>query len=189
VSGPGDPDGEPELPIDSDLPFPAHGSSQAQATGGPLGRDDTSVWSRRDVIAAIAAGGAIGAVARYALERALPTGSADFPWATFLTNMSGSLILGMLLVVLVERYPDSRYARPFLGTGVLGAYTTFSTYTVETADLTRQGHAGLAATYLLGSLVLGLLCAWLGIAGGGLLCRLGNTEHRTGPDHHTGKQR
>ena len=77
--------------------------------------------------------------------------------------MSGSFVLGILLVLLLERFPPNRYARPFLATGFLGAYTTFSTFSVETDLLVRDGHVGVAVLYVAASLVAGLTAAWLGI--------------------------
>jgi CrcB protein len=121
------------------------------------------------VLGAIAAGGVIGAVARDVIERAFPAGSGAFPWATFTINLSGSLLLGLLLVVVLEVMPPTRYLRPFLATGVLGAFTTFSTFTVETGLLVRDGHVGRAVLYVGTSLASGLLCAWLGVTAGRML--------------------
>ncbi|HEX3813621.1 MAG TPA: fluoride efflux transporter CrcB [Mycobacteriales bacterium] len=139
------------LPIDPDQP----------STG--LRRDLAALRSRWDVLAAVAFGGMTGATARYALSVALPTRSGRFPWGTFLTNVTGCLILGVLLVVLTERFAGHRYLRPFLGTGMIGAYTTFSTYAVEADLLVRDGHSGTAAAYVLLSLVVGLGAVWLGM--------------------------
>src|SRR5262245_29531328 len=88
---------------------------------------DLVVASRRDrlIVGAIALGAMPGAAARYAMSRAVTSPADGFPWATFWTNISGAFLLGALVAWLVARYPDDRYARPFLGTGFLGAYTTF----------------------------------------------------------------
>src|SRR5262249_3453570 len=91
-----------------------------------------------------------------------------FPWATFWTNMSGSFALGFLLILLLERFPPTRYLRPFLTTGVIGAYTTMSTYMVETAVLIKDGHATTGLLYGLGSLAAGLALAYAGIVIGRL---------------------
>lgn len=120
--------------------------------------------ARPDVLAVIAIGGMLGATARLKLSEALHTTADRFPWATFWTNLSGSFLLGFLLVVLLERFPPTRYLRPFLATGILGAYTTMSTYTVETALLFKDGHAATAMLYGLGSVVVGVLLAYAGIA-------------------------
>jgi CrcB protein len=126
---------------------------------------------RLDVLAVIAVGGMIGATARFGLAEALPTEPGHFPWATFWTNLSGSFVLGFLLVLLAERVPTSRYLRPLLATGILGAFTTMSTYTVETALLFKEGHAATASIYGVGSIVLGILLAYAGIVAARLTCR------------------
>lgn len=117
---------------------------------------------RVDVLAVIALGGIVGATARYEVAKALPTPPGTFPWATFWTNMSGSLVLGFLLVVLLDRARSHRLLRPFLATGILGAYTTMSTYLVETAILIKDGHAAVGVTYAVSSVVVGLLLAFAG---------------------------
>lgn len=137
------PDGS--IPVDPDLPTGARRPAR---------------W---DVIAVVAAGGMIGATGRYALSLALPTEPGRFPWGTFVTNVTGAAVLGLLLVLLTERYEAGRYLRPFLGTGVIGAYTTFSTFMVEADLLVRDGHPALAIGYLVGSVLAGLLAVWLGI--------------------------
>jgi len=120
---------------------------------------------RPDVLAVIALGGILGATARYGLARTLPTSPGRFPWATFWTNMSGSLVLGFLVVVLLDRARSHRLLRPFLATGILGAYTTMSTYLVETAVLIKDGHATVGVACALASVVVGLLLAFAGMVG------------------------
>ena len=121
------------------------------------------------VVAVIAAGGALGVAARYGVGQAIPTAAGDFPWATFWINISGSFVLGLFMVVMVERLGPARYLRPFFGTGFIGAFTTFSTFSVETELLIKDDHVGTAAAYVAATLVVGLLCAWLGINLGRLL--------------------
>lgn len=118
---------------------------------------------RWDVLAVVAVGGALGSLARYGVGRALPWHGQGFPWATFIENVSGGLALGVLMVLLLDVWPPSRYARPFLAVGLLGGYTTFSAYMLETRDLFAGGQVGVAASYLFGSLVVGLAAVWLGI--------------------------
>ena len=119
----------------------------------------------------------LGAAARFKLSEAIPTRTGHFPWATFWTNLSGSFLLGFLLVVLLERFPPTRYVRPFLATGILGAYTTMSTYTVETALLIKDAHAATAALYGVGSLAAGVFLAYAGI----VVARLApQRQHREG---------
>jgi len=115
------------------------------------------------VLAVIAAGGALGSLARWGLASALPHAAGAFPWATFLTNVTGCLLIGALMVLLTEAWPPSRYLRPFLGIGVLGGYTTFSTYMLDDRGLLVTGHVGLAAAYLAGSLAAGLAAVWAGV--------------------------
>jgi fluoride exporter len=118
-----------------------------------------------DVLAVIAAGGALGSLARYALERTLPhSDPASFAWATFLTNVSGCLLIGVLMWLALGVWEAHRYARPFLGIGVLGGYTTFSTYAVEAQGMARAGAWGTAGLYVVASLVLGLLAVRAGYA-------------------------
>ncbi|MFF9768250.1 fluoride efflux transporter CrcB [Streptomyces sp. NPDC053086] len=117
-----------------------------------------------DVLAVIALGGGLGSIARYGLALAWPTPAGGFPWATFITNISGCFALGVLMVCVLEVWPPNRYVRPFLGVGFLGGYTTFSTYTVELHHLLSLGDWSKADAYALTSLVAGLVTAWLGIA-------------------------
>ena len=124
--------------------------------------------ARADVLAVIAAGGMLGASARYGIGHLMPTRTDEFPWATFWTNMSGSFLLGLLLTVLLERFPPTRLVRPFLATGILGAFTTMSTYQVETALLIKDGHAMTGVTYGVGSLIAGLALAFAGMVAGRL---------------------
>ncbi len=80
-------------------------------------------------------GGALGAPARYEVAQLIPITPGTFPWATFWTNVSGAFVLGVFLTIVIERFPPTRFVRPFFGIGFLGAYTTFSTLAVETATL------------------------------------------------------
>lgn len=118
---------------------------------------------RPDLLAAIALGGMLGASGRYLVGQRLPTGAGRFPWATWWTNLSGSFLLGLLLVLLLERFPARRRLRALLATGVLGAFTTMSTYQVETALLLRHGHPLTAIVYGVGSLAAGIALAALGM--------------------------
>src|SRR5688500_4849470 len=115
------------------------------------------------VLAAIAAGGALGGLCRYGVARALPTTANGFPWATFWTNLSGSLLLGLVVMLAVRRFPESRWMRPFLATGLFGAYTTFSPLVVEIDLLAGHGHGSTALLYTSASLVAGLAAAWAGL--------------------------
>lgn len=121
---------------------------------------------------AIAAGGALGGLARYGLSEAMPAPARGWPWATFLTNLSGGLALAVLLVLVLEVWPPTQYVRPFAAVGFLGAYTTWSTFMVETDRLVARGEVATAAAYVVASVVGGLAVSWLGLAAGrGLFVR------------------
>jgi len=133
------------LPIDPELPDPA-----ARATDPR-------------VLAVIALGGAVGAPLRYALEELHPAGPGAFPLTTFLVNVSGAFALGLFLALLLGRWSTSRFLRPLVATGFLGAYTTFSTFAVELVTLAKDGHVPMAASYALASLSVGLAAAVSGL--------------------------
>jgi CrcB protein len=115
------------------------------------------------LLAVIAAGGALGALARYGLSELFPRAPGTWPLATWLTNVSGCLLIGVLMVLVSER---SRHplVRPLLGVGVLGGYTTFSTYTVDTLAAFGAGTAGPALLYLVLTPVLAVAAAAVGVA-------------------------
>jgi CrcB protein len=121
------------------------------------------VRSRGTVLAAVALGGGIGAVARYGLGRLSPTRPGEFPWGTFTINVAGSFLIGVLMVLVTEMLPAHRLIRPFLGAGVLGGFTTFSTYAVETSGLLRPGSVVVAFTYLAGTLIAAMLAVIAGV--------------------------
>jgi len=113
---------------------------------------------------AVAAGGAIGASLRWLLAGAIQraTGSA-FPWGTFAVNALGSFLLGFLFVYLIERSTVGELLRLMLTVGLLGAFTTFSTYSLESIRLLEQGAYGFAAANVLGQVVVCLLLTWIGV--------------------------
>jgi CrcB protein len=119
---------------------------------------------RGQVLAVIAVGGALGSLARWGLGEALAHDRGTFATSTLVANASGALALGVLMVLVLEVWPPTRLVRPFLGVGVLGGYTTFSTYMLDTEEMLRAGHAGVAAAYLFTTLALGLLASWSGVA-------------------------
>jgi CrcB protein len=149
------------IPVDPDL-APSDPGEPSIGRRRSLSRRRQS-RARPDVLVVIAIGGMLGATARFKLAEALPTAAGHFPWATFWTNLSGSFVLGFLLIVLLERFPPTRYLRPFLATGILGAYTTMSTFPVETALLFKDGHAATGVLYALSSIVAGVSLAYAGI--------------------------
>lgn len=123
------------------------------------------------VLAAVAAGGALGTPARYGVAQLTPVAEGTFPWATFWTNVSGSFALGLVLILVIERFPPSRYVRPFFATGFLGAFTTFSTFAVETDLLINDGHPAVGIAYAGASLAAGLAAAGAGVVAARLLAR------------------
>ena len=116
-------------------------------------------------LAAVAAGGGIGSVARYLLAAAFPAGHG-FPWAIFAVNVSGCFCLGLLLVYLLEVWPPRRFLRPFLAIGLIGGYTTFSTYAGGVMTLLTGRALGLADAYALTSIVGALVAVWCGLKAG-----------------------
>ena len=119
-----------------------------------------------DVLAVVSLGGALGSLGRWAVSRALPHAPGEFPWATAVENLSGALLLGVLMAVVLQVASPGRYLRPFLGVGVLGGYTTFSAYMLDTRTLLATGHLPAALCYLLGTLVGGLAAVWAGVVAG-----------------------
>lgn len=111
---------------------------------------------RGRLAAAVFAGGVAGALLRAGLARALPWDGHGWPWATFVVNLAGTVLLGYLATRLQERLPPSTYRRPLLGTGFCGALTTFSTFQLELIDLMRHGAPATAVAYALASVLLGL---------------------------------
>lgn len=116
------------------------------------------------VLGAIAAGGVLGAEARAGLAAALPTGAGGFPVSTLIINVTGCLLIGVLMVLLTEAYRGHPLARPFLGVGVLGGYTTFSGYAVDAQRLLARGHPATALAALLATPVLALIAVTVAAA-------------------------
>lgn len=108
-------------------------------------------------LAAIFGGGFVGALARAELVEALPFQPGQWPWATFIVNVVGAVLLGYFATRLQERLPVSAYRRPLLGTGLCGALTTFSTMQLELLRMLDTGHDGLALAYALASVAAGFL--------------------------------
>lgn len=114
--------------------------------------------------ALVAVGGAAGAAARTGLSLAFPSDPGGVPWSTLLENVSGAFLLAWLLTAVVERLPANQWARPLLGTGLLGAYTTFATVGLELRHLAAGGQVVVAAGYLLLTWTAGVAAVVAGIA-------------------------
>ncbi|MBE9373723.1 fluoride efflux transporter CrcB [Saccharopolyspora sp. HNM0983] len=135
-------------PIDPDVDL--HFGSQRRAVARS--------WA--PVLLAISLGGGLGSLARYGFSVLLPAAPGGFPWATLSVNLLGCLFMGVLMVLITEVWSAHRLLRPFLGVGVLGGFTTFSTYAVEVHQQLLSGTALAAFGYLTGT-VLGALLAVL----------------------------
>ena len=114
-------------------------------------------------LAAIGIGGFLGAITRYQLGLWWPAGNG-FPWTTFAINVSGSFALGLLVTLMVERWRPHRLLRPLIAIGFLGAYTTFSTFAVDTDLLIDRGKAGTAALNIALSVATAIVAVIAGIA-------------------------
>ncbi len=115
------------------------------------------------VLGVVSAGGVLGALARYGLGVAYPHPAAGFPWVTFAVNVSGCLLIGVLMVLITDVWSGHRLLRTFLGTGMLGGYTTFSTYIVDGQHLLAAGAARTALAYLGGTLLAALVAVQAGV--------------------------
>lgn len=115
-----------------------------------------------EIIAVVSLGGMIGASARYGAGLAWPSPAGAFPWTTFAVNVIGCALMGVLMVVLTEAYSSHRLLRPFLGTGMLGGFTTFSTYAVDAQGLLAHPAAATALLYFGATAVAAIAAVWAG---------------------------
>jgi CrcB protein len=112
----------------------------------------------------IAIGGAFGAVLRFVSSNGVYSWlGRDFPYGTLFVNVSGSLLMGFLYILLFERMSNAPELRALLLVGFLGAFTTFSTFSIETLNLVEQGNLLVAGANILLSVVLCLAAVWLGV--------------------------
>jgi CrcB protein len=115
-------------------------------------------------VIAIAAGGALGSVLRYGLSNwVYSLAGRGFPYGTLVVNVLGSLAMGILFVLMVERMGTSAVWRAGMLIGVLGGFTTFSTFSIETFNLIEQGAMAKAAANMLASLILCVCATWFGV--------------------------
>ncbi|MET8569499.1 fluoride efflux transporter CrcB [Streptomyces sp. NPDC004783] len=130
------------------------GEVRAAATGRRAWR------AQAPVVAVVALGGATGACARYAASLWWPARPGGFPWTTFWVNITGCAVIGVFMVVITEVWAAHRLVRPFFGTGVLGGFTTFSTYAVDSRHLLADGRVPTGLAYLAATPVAALTAVW-----------------------------
>ena len=115
------------------------------------------------VFLAVALGGGLGAVARYGLDRLIERRvESVFPWSTFTINISGCLVIGVVIAALVDRHHTPAWLRIGIVMGVIGGYTTFSTFAQETLDLVDARDLAETVLYVAGSIVLGVIAVYAG---------------------------
>ncbi len=147
-----------ELPVDPDVELGPRPPSQLAAA------------------AAVGAGGVFGSLMRYQLGLIWPTPPAAFPAVTLLINVIGSLLIGIVVAVATEHARGHPLVRPFAGTGVLGGFTTFSTFAVDGHGLFAAGQPVLAVVYLAGTALAAVLAAWFGLTLGRRVGHRGRVE-------------
>ncbi len=112
----------------------------------------------------VALGGALGSAARHAVNVwSAGRFGPGFPWGTFTVNVAGSFIMGVLITLLVRKWPDAPDLRLFLATGILGGFTTFSAFSMDTVNLVERGNAAVVAAYVSGSVLLSLVAVFAGV--------------------------
>jgi CrcB protein len=155
-------------PVDADvdLRVPA---PRRELTGATLG-----------MLSVISVGGVLGSLARYGLGVAFSHGAAGFPWATFAVNVAGCGLIGVLMVC-IDQLGAHRLVRPFLGVGVLGGFTTFSTYVVEVQQAVAAGAARLGLAYLGGTLAAAVVAVVVGSVLTSTVIRVLTRAGRRGP--------
>ena len=180
-----------DVAVDSDTPVVAR--NRPEAAAGPFPRSSRGRWPRLPVrvLGVVFAGGIVGGLARYAVTSAWPTPAGAFPWATFVVNTAGAFALALLVYVLAEVWSPHRHARALVGTGFLGAFTTFSSVVESANQLAAHGHPRTAVLYLGGSVL-----AAFGAASSGLLLghailasRQRDSEHSNDNDNDNDKDR
>jgi fluoride exporter len=132
-------------------------------------RPAARMLSRVPVVIGIAVAGALGALARYGLDETIGRHESVFPWGIFVVNVSGAFLIGFSVEALEPRFEDQAWVRTAVVTGFLGAYTTFSTFSLDTYRLLDAGQIGQALANSVGTLAAGLVAVWLGLKVGRLV--------------------
>lgn len=135
-------------PVDSDVDLSVPAQRREVARGQPA------------IVAVVAVGGGTGAAARYGTSLLWPTAPGAFPWTTLVVNAIGCAVIGVFMVVISNVWSAHRLVRPFFGTGVLGGFTTFSTYAVDIQHLVDDGHARTALAYLAATVLAAVAAVW-----------------------------
>ena len=115
------------------------------------------------VVLAVAFGGGVGSLARYFLAGAIQPAGTTFPWGIFAVNISGGFLMGLIVEASALKLNLAPEMRAFLTVGILGGYTTFSTFSLDSALLLQRGEYTLAAGYMIGSVVLSILALFAGL--------------------------
>jgi len=136
-----------------------HPGAEHSADAGPRAPVHPAEWP---TLAVIACGGVIGALARHGLGVAFPQPPAAFPWTIFGINIAGCLLIGVLMAAIAEIRSAPGWLRPLLGVGVLGGFTTFSTYVLDIGRLLLAGAPHTALLYLVATPVTAVAAAWTG---------------------------
>ena len=111
----------------------------------------------------VGVGGGLGALARYYIAGWIQPAGAQFNWGIFIVNISGGLLMGLIVEASALKLNLSPELRSFLTVGILGGYTTFSTFSLDSALLLQKGQYGLAAAYMIGSVVLSIAALFAGL--------------------------
>ena len=115
------------------------------------------------MLLAVAFGGALGSLARYFLAGAIQPAGATFNWGIFVVNITGGLLMGIIVEASALKLNLTPEMRSFLTVGILGGYTTFSTFSLDSALLLQKGEYALASGYIIGSVVLSILALFAGL--------------------------
>lgn len=117
------------------------------------------------MVTAVAAGGVLGSLLRYQATVLWPSPLGTFPTTVLVVNLVGCLVIGVFMVIITELRATHRLVRPFVGTGILGGFTTFSTYSLDILELVRTGHPGPALAYLFLTAIGAMLAVAAGMVG------------------------
>lgn len=126
----------------------------------PAARRGLPLRDQWRAVGVVALGGVIGACARYGAALLWPVAPGHFPWTTLGVNAAGCAVIGVFMVVITEAWAAPPLVRPFFGTGVLGGFTTFSTYAVDIERLVDAHEAARALAYLAATLLAALAAVW-----------------------------